>query len=380
MQFALTDEQRSIQESAATFLAETAGIDRLRAVLESPAGWDEQLWGQFVGEMGFGGLMVPEAYGGTGLSAVEMALVLEETGRRLAVAPFFETAVLAVQAMLAGGNASQKLAFLPPIAAGKLKATLAFNPTAEGFTPRLEGADGAWRLHGAAGFVSFADTVDLLLVVAQGSQAGTSGTTLLALPTATAGVVVRRQPGLDPTRPFCHVSFESVVVPVDAVLGMPGQADAIVNHVLAVGAGLLAAEQTGGAAYCLSSTVEYVQQRVQFGRAIGSFQAVKHTLADMMVQVEASRSANLYAAAAIAQDSEELYEASSAARAWCSEAYKWCAGEAIQLHGGIGFTWEHHAHLYFKRARSSSTWFGSPELHREKIARIIGLGPSPETP
>jgi len=180
-------------------------------------------------------------------------------------------------------------------------------------------------------------------------------------------------PSLDPTRPFSRVTFERVTLPIASILGPPGGAASALDRVLAIGAGLLAAEQTGGADCCLSSTVEYAKERVQFGRPIGSFQAVKHELADMMVAVEAARSAALYAAAAIDQGTQELFEAASVARVWCSEAFQHCAAEAIQLHGGIGFTWEHHAHLYFKRARSSSTWLGEPALHRERVARLIGL-------
>jgi alkylation response protein AidB-like acyl-CoA dehydrogenase len=372
MDFALNDEQLAIREAAESYLADAAGLERLRAVIAGGSGFDEALWAGLASEMGFTGLMVPEAYGGAGLGAVEMALVLEQTGLRLAMIPFFETAVLGVQAVLAAGTDAQKAALLPELATGAQKAAFAFagaNGWAgpDGIGPVLTRHDGGWVLSGVAGFVSFAHVADVLIVVASGE----TGLSLLALPTATAGVFIERQAPMDLTRPYALVQFNDVAVPEDAILGLPGGSYAAFRHVLAVGAGLLAAEQTGGAAFCLSSTVEYSKQRMQFGRLIGSFQAMKHEMANMMLQVEAARSAAYYAAAAIDEGGPELAEAAAVARAWCSETYQYCASEAIQLHGGIGFTWEHHAHLYFKRARSSTSWFGDAYEQREAIARLI---------
>lgn len=376
MQFALTDDQRAIRDAVATFLAEQAGLERLRAVIADPAGWDAPLWAAMAGEMGYCGLMVPEAYGGIGAGGVDMALVLEETGARLAAIPFFETAVLAVQAILNAGTNAQQARLLPVLADGSTRATLALNGSGQtppaGFGARLTRDGGRWRLDGEAGFVPFAHVADLLIVAAADDAGGLS---LIALPAAAPGLTVTRQPPLDLTRPFSHLRFEQVAVDEADILGTAGGAGPALERTLAIGAGLIAAEQTGGAAFCLSSTVDYAQQRVQFGRAIGSFQAVKHTLADMMVEVEAARSAALYAAAAIDAGTDELFEAASVAKSWCSDAYRRCAGEAIQLHGGIGFTWEHHAHLYFKRAWSSARWLGTAAEHRERIARRMGLGP-----
>lgn len=374
MHFALTDDQRAIQESVRSFLAKAAGLERLRAVIAAPEGWDAALWNSFAVDMGYAGLMVPEAHGGSGAGAVEMALVLEELGSRLAAIPFLETAVLAVQAILNAGTPWQKDALLPAIADGSTKATLAIagpegKPSPDGIAVRLDRTDGGWVLNGEAGFVPFAHVADLLLVTARGP----AGISIVALPAESAGVVIERQPPLDLTRPFARMTFRDAPASEDLILGGPGDAGPALERTLLIGAGLLAAEQTGGAAFCLATGVEYARQRVQFGRTIGSFQAVKHALADMMVAVEAARSAALYAAAATDQDGDELAAACSAAKSWCSEAYRACAGEAIQLHGGIGFTWEHHAHLYFKRAWSSSAWLGDPAHHRERVARLIGL-------
>lgn len=355
MDFTLSEDQRFIQESAERFLAEAAGPDALRAVVEGPTGFDENLWAQLAGDMGFAGLMVPEQYSGSGLGAVEMALVLEQTGRTLAAVPFFETAVLAVQAILSAGTESQKAEWLPQLATGQLKATLA------GIGTRPTLSDN--RLTGEAKFVTFGHVADLLVVA-------TSDNSLVVLPANTPGITVEPQHTLDRTRRFAHIRFD-VDLPANAVLGTAGGAEAAIARTLAIAGGLLAAEQTGGAQYCLDTTVEYSQQRVQFGRVIGSFQAVKHTMADMMVKIEAARSAFLYAAAAIDENGDEVEEACAIARSWASDCYNSCAGEAIQLHGGIGFTWEHHCHLYFKRARATSSWLGSPAETRETLAKII---------
>ncbi|MBF5094909.1 acyl-CoA dehydrogenase [Azospirillum sp. INR13] len=380
MQFALTDDQRAIRESVRAVLAKEAGLEQLRAAIASPDGWDAALWNALAVEMGYTGLMVPEAQGGTGFGAVEMALVLEELGARLAVIPFFETAVLAVQTILNAGTLAQRDALLPALADGSSKATVAITgadgrPSPDGITAVLKRSGAGWRLTGEAGFVPFAHVADLLLVAARApGSVGDEAISIVVLSAGTPGLTVERLPGLDPTRPFARLLFHDVTVEEDAILGAPDAAGQALERTLAVAAGLLAAEQAGGAAFCLSTTVEYAQQRVQFGRLIGSFQAVKHELADMMVAVEAARSAALYAAVAIDQGGEAVFEAGSVARSWCTDAYRMCAGEAIQLHGGIGFTWEHHAHLYFKRAWSSSTWFGDAAHHRERVARLIGLG------
>lgn len=355
MDFALTEDQRFIQDSVRSFLVDAAGLDALRAVVEGPSGFDESLWSTMAGDMGFAGLMVPEAHGGSGLGAVEMALLLEETGRTLAAMPFFETAVLAVQAVLAAGDKAQKAALLPKLARGHLKASFA------GIADRPTLAGG--RLRGTAHYVTFGHIADLLVVA-------TADESLVALPAATPGITIAAVPTLDRTRRFARIDFDCAV-PQEATLGAAGGARKAIRRVLTIGAGLLAAEQTGGASFCLDSTVEYAMQRVQFGRAIGSFQAYKHMLADMMVLIEASRSAAFYAAAAIDEDGDELEEACHIARIWASDCYRHCSGEAIQLHGGIGFTWEHHAHLYFKRARATSSWLGTPEEHREALARLI---------
>lgn len=355
MDFALTEDQRAIQAAAHDYLSQAAGPDIVRKAVEGPTGFDADLWHGLAVEMGFAGLMVPEAHGGSGLGAVEMALVLEETGRTLAPVPFFETAVLAVQAVLWAGSEEQKATLLPRLATGT-RACFAGTAT----RPTLAGG----RLSGIADFVTFGHVADLFIVA-------TADNSLIVLDAGTPGLTVQPLPSLDRTRRFARLSFDCAVTP-DRVLGSAGGAGAAITRTLTVGAGLLAAEQTGGMQYSLDATVDYGKQRVQFGRQIASFQAVKHMLADMMMLVEASRSAAYYAAAAIDEDGgAELAEACAVARAYVSDAFRSVAGDAIQLHGGIGFTWEHHAHLYFKRARATASWLGSADQHRETLARII---------
>ncbi|MCP1471724.1 alkylation response protein AidB-like acyl-CoA dehydrogenase [Sphingobium sp. OAS761] len=354
MNFALTDDQRAIQEAARDFLTDAANPDVIRAAVEGPTGFDEALWQSLAGEMGFTGLMVPEDFGGLGLGAVEMALVLEETGRCLAPVPFFETAVLTVQAVLAAGNDDQKSALLPRLASGT-KASFA------GTAARPVLKDG--RLTGIADFATFAHVADIIIVASADDS-------LIVLEADTPGLTIEALPSLDRTRRFATLTFDCAVTP-DMLLGAPGGAKGAIERILTIGAGLLAAEQTGGMQFSLDATVDYAGQRVQFGRLIGSFQAYKHMVADMMLLVEASRSAAYYAAAAIDENGSELAEACHVARAYVSDAYRSLTGDAIQLHGGIGFTWEHHAHLYFKRARATSSWLGTPDSHREMLAALI---------
>lgn len=373
MHFALTEDQRAIQDAAQAFLSSATNAEARSQALESAAGWDEPLWRSLGGELGFAGLMVPEAYGGSGLGAVEMAVVLEQVGMALTATPLFETAVASVAAILAAGDEAQKAALLPGLAAGETIATPAW--ARDGEAAPLLSLTPTPTLSGRVRFAPFAQAADLLIVACDSEE----GVSLLALPADAPGVRVEPHACLDPTRPLATVHFDAVAVRPEWVLGRAGGAAEALEQAERVAAGLLAAELTGVAAYSLTSTVDYVQQRVQFGRAIGSFQAVKHALADMMVQVEAARSAYLYAAAALDLGGEEAIEAASVAKAWCGDAAMHCAGEAIQLHGGIGFTWEHPAHLYFKRARSSSNWLGSAARHRLIVAARMGLdAPTPD--
>lgn len=369
----LTDDQAFIRDSARDFLRDQADFDRLRKTVDG-AGWDRDLWSSFAGELGFAGIGIAEADGGAGLGAVELSLIAEELGRTLAPIPWFETAVLATTAIAEAGNAAQKSAFLSPIARGETIATLAMRdeagrPIPEGIGPTIAKDGDGWRLSGRAHFAPFGAVADLLVVAArEAGSSGWDGISLIALPAAD----LAREPlnSFDLTRPLAHIDLDASV-PADAVLGEAGTAGLALRRTLAIASGILASEQVGGMQRTLDETVEYSKQRVQFGRVIGSFQAMKHRMADMKLWLEASRSAAAMAADAIARDAPDMEALCASARAYCSDAYLRIVADGIQLHGGIGFTWEHHAHLFFKRARATATLLDPPAHHRELVARFI---------
>jgi alkylation response protein AidB-like acyl-CoA dehydrogenase len=388
MQFAFTPEQDMIREAAREFVAGHGGADRLRAVLAGSRGYDPGAWQALAVELGWTGLAMPESADGGGLGAVELAILLEETGRRLFMSPFFATSGLAAALLRECAPPGQQVRWLRPIAAGECIATAALSddsgqPGAIGarFTP--DGSGGG-RLEGHASFVLYGDIADLVLVAARaaGSQ-DEEAITLIALPRDTSGSTAKRLLTMDQTRPYARLVFDGVRVGAGAIIGAIGQAGAALARGVQVAQVAFAAEQLGGAFGALEMTVEYSRQRVQFGRVIGSFQAIKHQLADLLVACEAAKSAVYYAACTVDEyragtaSARDLAEAAALVRCCCSEAFMQCGAHAIQLHGGIGFTWEHEAQLYFKRARSAMTYLGAPDWHREQIARLIGLDDPP---
>ena len=367
---ALSEDQQALRDAVQTYLDDHAGFERLRASLEGEAGWDEALWRGFAVEMGFAGVGVAETHGGSGLGAVEQALVLEALGRVLAPIPYFESAVLSAAVIEAAGDADQKAQLLPAIASGRTIATLAWRDAhgvgaPGGAGSRLDKTAEGRRLRGEAHYVPFGHVATLVLVAAHGPE----GLSLVAVPAPEVGLEVERRTSLDLTRPYSTLRFD-LAVTENQVLGAPGAGEGPLQRALTLASGLLASEQLGGAARSLDETVAYAKQRVQFGRVIGSFQAVKHRLADMRLLVDSARTGAAWAAEAIAEG-EDFELACAGARAYCSEAYLTCAADAIQLHGGIGFTWEHHAHLFFKRARASATLLDPAAVHRERIARAL---------
>jgi len=368
MDFRFTEDQRMIRDTARAFLSERGG---LRAALE--AGEDAAFCAE-AAALGWFGVALPEAFGGSGLGMVELAILMQETGRVLAMAPFFTTAGLAAPAIQAVGTPAQQAALLPGIARGETRAAMCLTGASGLPAPwELPIFDGA-VLKGAAHYVAWGHAANLLLVAARApGSSGWDGVSLVALPAGTPGLVVAREVSMDLTRPYATLRFENVEVPQSAILGAPGQAGPGLRRALAISAILLAAEQLGGAERVLEMSVEFAKQRVQFGRPIGGFQAVKHMLADMMLLVETARSAAFYAACVADEMPEELEEAAAIARATCTDAFTTCAGQAIQVHGGVGFTWEYDAHLYFKRARSSATLLGDAAYHRELLAGVMGL-------
>ena len=369
-----------LRDTARRFLEERAGLDTARVLMETEAGYDPQTWAD-IAEMGWQAMAVPEEYGGAGATAVETAVLMEEMGRSLFPAPYLSTVVLAAGLLLEAGSEEQKAAFLPGIASGESLWALALTESGGGWDPsgvrmtaRREG-DG-WILDGTKSYVVDGHIAHRLLIVCR-TAAGdrpADGVTVFIAEAGAPGVSARKTLSMDQTRSLAEVRLEGVAVSDEARVGPEGGGWAAVDRVLDRAAAALACEQVGGAQACLEMAVEYARTRHQFGRPIGSFQAIKHKCADMLVAVESAKSAAYYAArAAAGEDGEDLSVAAPLAKSYCSEAFFRCAAENIQIHGGIGFTWEHDAHLFFKRAKSSEIMFGDPAHHRARLADRIGI-------
>jgi len=377
--FAFTEEQEELREAARAFLADHSSGEQVRHAMESEQGFDPEVWKRIGAELGWPSVIVPEAHGGIGLGYVELVALLEVMGEALLCSPFFSTVCLAANALLVGGYEAQKQEYLPAIAEGQKIATLAHAEAGCGYdatdfacTATPDGGD--FRLRGAKRYVVDGCAADLLVVAARapGSE-GDDGVGLFLVDANAKGVVRRPLATMDQTRRQAEIVLDDVRVPAGARLGPEGSGTAVLRTTLDLAAIALAAEQVGGAQRCLDLSVAYANEREQFGRAIGSFQAIKHKCANMMLRVESARSAAYYAACVAAEEAPELGRAASLAKAYCSEAYFACAGEAIQIHGGVGFTWEYDPHLYFKRAQASELLLGDPSFHRERIARELCL-------
>jgi alkylation response protein AidB-like acyl-CoA dehydrogenase len=380
VRFAFTEEQEALRAAARAFLRDHSSPARVRRAMATEAGWEPEVWRRIAGELAWTAILVPERYGGLGLTYVELVALMEEMGAALLCAPFFSTVCLAGNALLLGGTEAQKQEHLPKIATGERTAALAHvGPAgrwdADGVEVVAERAGDGYRLGGVSSFVVDGHTADLLVVAARrpGSR-GTEGVSLFAVPATLPGIERRLLPTMDLTRKLAEVRFAGVAVPRAALMGEEGEGWDLLSRTLDLAAIALAAEQVGGAQRCLDLAAEYAKQRVQFGRPIGSFQAIQHKCSDMLVRVESARSAAYYAGWAAAVGEAEVPLLASLVKAYCSEAYFFCAAEAIQIHGGVGFTWEYDVHLYFKRARACEALLGSPSFHRERIARAIGLG------
>ncbi|MFI6375554.1 acyl-CoA dehydrogenase family protein [Streptomyces sp. NPDC050546] len=359
-----TEERRQLRAVLREFLAEVCGPEEVREQAGGPRGFDQVVWERLAGEIGVHGLALPEEYGGAGCSFGELAVALEETGRVLCPAPLLPTVVLAGDALLASGDRRACERWLPDIATGALTATVAgFLHGSEVTAER--GPDG-WLLRGEADFVPAGEDAGLILVVARAPD----GARLFACEPGPGSCDRTARRVLDLTRRQALVRFRGA--PAEPV-GEEGQVPGIVDAVRDSGRTALAAEQLGGCAHALDAVLAYVSHRTQFGRQIGSFQAVKHRLADLLVEVEAARSASGYAAVCLADWSAELPVAASAAAVACSTAYRRATAEYVQLHGGIGFTWEHSAHLYLRRARADDALFGTADDHRVRLAELLRL-------
>ncbi len=364
-----SDVEDELRASVRDLLADRCPWSAVLARCETAEPYDVDLWRRLAGGLGCAGLLVPERHGGAGASAREAAVVLEELGRAVASVPFLGSAVLATSALLACGDSGSDSAYdlLAPLAAGERTAALAvpFATPPEAPFPAAVRAEGE-RLTGRVTSVVDAAVADLLVVPATGAD----GPGLYVVEVAGSGVAVTRRTSLDLTRPLADVTLDRAAA--HRVAG-PGAAEAALDAALVTGAALLASEQLGVAEQCLETTVGYVKTRYQFGRPVGSFQAVKHRLADLWAAVTSARSAARYAAACLATADPDTRIATAVAQAHCSEVAVTAAEECVQLHGGIGFTWEHPAHLYLKRAKSCEIAFGSPDRHRAALAALVDL-------
>jgi len=378
MDFGFSEEQEMLRKSARDFLANESPMTYVRQMMEDDRGFTDAQWKKMA-ELGWMGLILPEEHGGAGLDFVDMVVVLEEMGRVVLPGPFFSTVILGSVALSEAGSAAQRKALLPQLAAGELRVTLAqLEPSAcwdaEGIQLEARQAGGGHRLSGTKLFVPDAHTADLLIVAgrAPGSK-GAEGVSLFLVDAKAPGVTTTLLKTMDQTRKLCEVVLKDVAVPGERILGVPGQGWKLLERVVDRGKVGLCAEMCGGAQKVLEMSVEYAKVREQFGRPIGSFQAIQHKCANMLVEVESSKSATYYAAWAVANDVPEAPLAAAMAKAYCSDAYRHTAGEGIQIHGGIGFTWEHDMHIYFKRAKSSEVTFGDATWNREIVAQLIGL-------
>jgi alkylation response protein AidB-like acyl-CoA dehydrogenase len=371
MNFAFTDEQEELRKTVRSFLENKSSEEAVREQMETDNGFDPAVWSQMGEQMGLQGLSIPEEFGGSGYGFVELGIVLEEMGRALLCAPFFSTAVLAANTLLQSGDDAAKQKYLPAIASGETVATLAYvEPSGKwdesGITMQATESDGGYTLSGTKSFVLDGHTAGLIIVAAKTD----SGTSLFAVDGDASGLTKTNLSTMDQTRKQAKLDFDNT--PAE-LIGEEGKGWATLETVLDLAAVALAAEQVGGAQKVLEMAVDYAKVRVQFGRPIGSFQAIKHKCADMLLEVESAKSAAYYGMWCASEMNDELPSTASLAKAYCSEAYFHAAAENIQIHGGIGFTWEHPAHLYFKRAKSSELLFGDPTYHREQLAQRIGI-------
>ena len=374
MYFAFSEEQEELRRAVRRFCADKSPETEVRRLMETVEGYDTAVWRQMADQLGLQGIAIPEAYGGAGYSHVELTVVFEEMGRALLCAPYFSTVALAANLLLVSDDEAAKQDLLPGIAAGDTIATVALAEASgrwdEGgvTVSAAPSGSGAWALTGEKMYVLDGHTADLVLVAARGD----AGVSVFAVAEAQGAEGFSAEPlaTMDQTRKQARLTFDSTPA---RLVGTDGQGWAAVSKMLDLAAVNLAAEQVGGAQLVLGMAVEYAKNRVQFGRPIGSFQAIKHKCADMLLEVESAKSAAYYAGWVASEDTDELPVVASLAKSYCSEAYFHTTAENIQIHGGIGFTWEHPAHLYFKRAKSSELLFGDPSYHRELLAQRIGI-------
>jgi alkylation response protein AidB-like acyl-CoA dehydrogenase len=379
MDIGFTEEQELLRDSARRFFESECTTQFVRQRMAEPAAVTDEFW-QKLAEQGWLGIVYPEEEGGSGLGLVDLVVLMEEMGRAVMPGPFLSTVLLGGAAIAETGAPAQRQRWLPQILAGSAKAALAWTEPnlrwdAAGVTLQAHEAGGDFRLSGTKMFVGDAHLADILVVAARTRDGSTmeDGVSLFLAPKDTPGLTVNLLPTIDETRKFCEVRIDNVVLPTGALLGEIHQGWAPLSRVIARATVALAAEMCGGAQQVLDMTVAYAKMRIAFGKPIGSYQGVKHQAADMLVALENAKSLTYYAAWAVDQRLDEAPLAVSMAKAAASDMSRKVAGAGIQLHGGIGMTWEHDLQLYFKRAKASEVAFGDATWHRERVAQLMKL-------
>jgi acyl-CoA dehydrogenase len=373
MTFTFSDEQQALRKAIGAFAADHSDEPTVRALAETDAGFDPATWQLLAEQVGVAGLLVPERHGGAGAGPVELAIAAEELGKCLFCGPFLSSAVLATALFVGLDDSEENAALLAALAAGTHVATVAIDEGAGNWDPAVASttateSPGGWTVSGTKRYVLDGATANTFLVVAKGPR-------VFAVDADDPGVSVSPLRTLDGTRKQCDVRFEDAPGRL-----LAGDASAALGAMLDLGVVMLAAEQAGGAKTVLDMAVGYARTRFQFGRAIGSFQAIKHLCADLLVEVESAYSAAYYAAWALADDSADGTESVCLAAAFCADAFGKAAADNIQIHGGIGFTWEHPAHLYLRRARSGLALLGSPAARREQyLTAVLERSPAQQT-
>jgi len=380
MNFGFSEEQEMLRESARKFLDSACPITFVRRMMEDQTGHSDELWKRLAA-MGWIGLLIPPKFGGMGGTFLDATILLEEMGKTLFPGPFLSTALLGATALTGGGSIAQKKELLPRVADGSSILALAWQEGAGSevagdvrLAARRKGTE--FMLHGKKRFVSDAGVADWLVVAARTARVSgypERGITLFLVERGAPGLSVAALPTIDKTRRLADVSFDGVPVPRKDLLGRLHEGWPILARALEVGTAAVSVETVGVAQRALDLSVQYARERTQFGKPIGSFQAVKHKCVDMMVAVENARSLAYYAAWAVEADKRKSPVAVAMAKAYASEVGISVAGDAIQIHGGIGFTWEHDLHLYYRRALANEVAFGAAPLHREAVAKRLNL-------
>jgi alkylation response protein AidB-like acyl-CoA dehydrogenase len=379
MDIGFSEEQEMLRETARKFLDDECTTQFVRRLMATEEAITAEFWGKLA-EQGWLGILYPEEDGGSGLGLVDLVVLMEEIGRAVMPGPYPATVLLGGAAIAVAGSPPQRQEWLPRIVAGEAKTTLAVTEPnarwdAAGITLAARETRGGFALSGTKMFVPDAHLADVLVVAARSRDGSTmeDGVSLFLVPKDAGGLAIRRLPSVDETRKLCEVTLDNVAVPASALLGELHRGWQPLARVTDRAAVALSAEICGAAQRVLDLTVDYAKLRVAFGKPIGSYQGVKHKCADMLVEIENARSLTYYAAWALDEDEAETPMAVSMAKAAASDAGRKVCAAGIQLHGGIGMTWEHDLQLYLKRAKADEVAFGDATWHRERVARLMGV-------